>query len=83
GLSAESRIAEIGVILKDFPGELKRALEVISNNRGNILEIKHDRLGINIPPGYAKAELIVELPSSDLEQKIKDELRAMGFQIIQ
>ncbi|HEU97931.1 MAG TPA: threonine ammonia-lyase [Fervidicoccus fontis] len=83
GLSAEGRIAEIGVILKDFPGELKRALEVISNNRGNILEIKHDRLGINIPPGYAKAELIVELPSSDLEQKIKDELRAMGFQIIQ
>jgi len=82
GLSADRRIAEIALILKDSPGELKKVLEIITKYRGNILEIKHDRLGINIPPGYAKTELILELPSSDLEDRVKEDLRAFGFRII-
>lgn len=82
GLSADRRIAEVKFVLRDSPGELKKALEVIYRLRGNILEIKHDRLGIDIPPGYAKAELIVELPSSGLEQKVKEELKELGFQVL-
>jgi threonine dehydratase len=79
GLSADSRIVEISLMLKDSPGELKKVLDIIYKFRGNIIEIRHDRFGLKIPPGFAKADLVVELPSKECEEQIRSELRALGF----
>ncbi|MEM0047119.1 MAG: threonine ammonia-lyase [Fervidicoccaceae archaeon] len=81
GLSADGRIVEIDLVLRDSPGELKKALEVIYKHRGNILEIRHDRMGLKLPPGYARAELIVELPSKEEEPEVRKELERAGFML--
>jgi threonine dehydratase len=79
GLSADGRIVEISLMLKDSPGELKKVLDIIYKFRGNIIEIRHDRFGLKIPPGFAKADLVVELPSKECEEQIRSELRTLGF----
>jgi ACT domain-containing protein len=66
-------------MLKDSPGELKKVLDIIYKFRGNIIEIRHDRFGLKIPPGFAKADLVVELPSKECEEQIRSELRTLGF----
>ena len=67
--------------LVDEPGELLRALEPISENRGNLLSIFHERGNIT-PRGHIPVEVDLECPP-DRFPVIVESLRDAGVNVIQ
>lgn len=82
GLSAEGRLAKITLELKDQPGTLKEALGYVSSSGCNIIEIRHDRFGPGMPPGYANVELLVETPSKKAIDDVITKLKDVGVRVI-
>lgn len=78
GLSVEGRAARLSLLLEDVPGALYRALGVLAKYRCNIIEIRHERVGLEIPSGYALVELVFELPDRDSLSSIIAELKSQG-----
>lgn len=78
GLSVEGRAARLSLLLEDVPGALYRALGVLAKYRCNIIEIRHERIGLEIPSGYALVELVFELPDRDSLSAIVAELKSQG-----
>jgi len=78
GLSVEGRAARLSLLLEDVPGALHRALGVLAKYRCNIIEIRHERIGLDIPSGYALVELVFELPDKDSLSALVAELRSQG-----
>ncbi|MEM2762823.1 MAG: threonine ammonia-lyase [Sulfolobales archaeon] len=78
GLSVEGRAARLSLLLEDVPGALYRALGVLAKYRCNIIEIKHERIGLEIPSGYALVELVFELPDRDSLSALVAELKSQG-----
>ncbi|MCX8184482.1 MAG: threonine ammonia-lyase [Sulfolobales archaeon] len=74
GLSIERRIMKLSLLLEDVPGSLYRVLEVLARHRCNILEIRHERTGLEIPPGYALVELVFELPDGEISKTILEQI---------
>ena len=67
--------------LVDEPGELLRALEPISANRGNLLSIFHERGNIT-PRGHIPVEVDLECPPERFSA-IVESLRDAGVNVIQ
>ena len=67
--------------LVDEPGELLRALEPISDNRGNLLSIFHERGNIT-PRGHIPVEVDLECPPERFPV-IVESLREAGVNVIQ
>jgi len=82
GLAVDNRIVRLTLVLRDVPGMLNEALKVVSANRLNILDIRHDRFDVTVPQGYARVELIAESPSPDVCSRTLKELRNRGFKVI-
>jgi len=82
GLMVEGRIAKITLMLKDVPGSLERALKVISQLRCNIIDVRHDRLSPEILPGYARVEVLVEVPSTETLGVLRKELAKQGVKVV-
>ncbi|MEM4528475.1 MAG: threonine ammonia-lyase [Desulfurococcaceae archaeon] len=82
GLSADGRIHKLSLILRDVPGELYRVLGVLYKYRCNIIEILHDRIGMEIPTSHAKVDLIFEVPEPGIIHMIKSEIIALGARMI-
>lgn len=81
GLSLENRVIKLRAVLKDVPGTLKEVLEIIAKNRGNIVDIRHDRFTLAAKPGYAVVELIVELLDPHTKDKIIKEISRLGYEV--
>lgn len=82
GLMVEGRIAKVTLMLKDVPGTLERALKVISQLRCNIIDVRHDRLSPEILPGYARVEVLIEVPDIETLRTLKKELAEQGVKVI-
>lgn len=78
GLSAGGRVAKLSVLLEDVPGSLHRALSVLAKYRCNIIEIRHERIGLEIPSGYALVDIVFEVPDKEILEKVRNELKAQG-----
>ena len=79
GLSKAGKLARVTCYIPDYPGQLKRALEVIARHRGNILDIAHDRSDPQTPPWHAKVTIVFETPNVNTTKKIIEELEREGF----
>jgi threonine dehydratase len=79
GLSKAGKLARVTCYIPDYPGQLKRALEVIARHRGNILDIAHDRGDPQTPPWHAKVTIVFETPNVNTTKKIIEELEREGF----
>ncbi|MEM0497121.1 MAG: pyridoxal-phosphate dependent enzyme, partial [Acidilobaceae archaeon] len=82
GLSKLGRIARIAGYVPDYPGQLKRVLEVIASHRGNILDILHDRSDPRVPPWHAKVIILFEAPTNKTVEDIVSELKSEGYYFI-
>ncbi len=78
GLAVYGRIARLTVVLPDFPGTLRDVLEVIAKYRGNIVDIRHDRMATDVP-WHARVEIVVEVPRKEVIEEIAKELRFRGY----
>ncbi len=82
GLMVEGRIAKVMLMLKDVPGTLERALKVISQLRCNIIDVRHNRLSPEILPGYARVEVLIEVPDIETMRVLKEELVKQGVKVV-
>jgi len=79
GLAMEGRIAQMTVRLKDLPGTLTSALEVIKGLQANILEIAHHRFDSLAPFGYVDVSITLETKGHDHIHEIQGALQRAGF----
>lgn len=59
GLIKEGRLVKLRTIIPDVPGALLRVLNIIAEEKGNIVSIIHDRERLEV--SYKKAEVILEI----------------------
>ena len=79
GLSAEGRVVQLKVRLKDLPGSLTAVLEIIKKLHVNILDIIHHRFDSSAPFGYVDVSITLETKGHTHIQEIKKALQDGGY----
>jgi threonine dehydratase len=78
-LVREKRLTSIRIIGNDQPGLLARVSTVIGDNGGNIIEVNHNRLALDVPAQGAEFDITIETRDSRHTQEIIDALTRAGF----
>jgi threonine dehydratase len=78
-LVRENRIASLRIIGDDRPGLLAVVSKLIGDLGGNILEVAHNRLALDVPAKGAEFDILVETRDSRHTQEIVDALSAAGY----
>jgi len=78
-LVREKRITSIRIIGNDQPGLLASVSTVIGDNGGNIIEVNHNRLALDVPAKGAEFDITIETRDARHTQEIIDALTSAGF----
>ena len=78
-LVREQRIVTLRIPIADQPGALSRLTHVIGEQGGNILDVFHRRLSMNVPAKSATLELSFESRDAGHAETIVAAVRAAGF----
>jgi threonine dehydratase len=78
-LVREKRITSIRIIGNDQPGLLAKVSTVIGDNGGNIIEVFHNRLALDVPAKGAEFDITIETRDALHTQEIIDALTKAGF----
>ena len=81
GLNKTGRIFTFTTKVIDKPGALFKLLEIIKNEKGNILKILHDRNKREVPIQETIVEIELETKDENHIKKIKDSLVKQGYEI--
>jgi threonine dehydratase len=68
-----------GIIGDDRPGLLATVSATIGNLGGNILEVAHNRLALDVPAKGAEFDVMIETRDAQHTQEIMDALRDRGY----
>ncbi len=79
GLSRAGRMARLRIEIDDAPGALARTAEVIAKGGGNIIEIFHQRLFMDVPVKMAEVDVLVETTDRGHIADIVTGLQRAGF----
>ncbi len=79
GLVREGRISSLRLIGDDRPGLLARVSKVIGDLGGNIIEVAHNRLALDVPAKGAEFDILIETRDAQHTQEIVDALGAAGY----
>ncbi|HSR13972.1 MAG TPA: threonine ammonia-lyase, partial [Thermodesulfobacteriota bacterium] len=79
GHSAEGRIAQFTVRLKDRPGSLLLVLDIIKNLEVNILDIAHHRFKSAGPFGFVDVSITLETRGPSQIEEIRKVLEQAGY----
>jgi threonine dehydratase len=79
GLVREGRISSLRLIGDDRPGLLARVSKVIGDLGGNIIEVAHNRLALDVPAKGAEFDILIETRDAQHTQEIIDALSAVGY----
>jgi threonine dehydratase len=78
-LVREKRITSVRIIGNDQPGLLATVSTVIGENGGNIIEVFHNRLALDVPAKGAEFDITIETRDARHTQEIIDALTRAGF----
>ncbi len=78
-LIRERRIASFRIIGDDRPGLLATVSAVIGGAGGNIIEVAHNRLALDVPAKGAEFDIMVETRDSRHTDEITEALKAQGY----
>ena len=78
-LVREERLVSLRIIGDDRPGLLATVSTVIGNLGGNIIEVAHNRLALDVPAKGAEFDILIETRDSRHTQEIMDALRERGY----
>jgi threonine dehydratase len=78
-LVREKRITSIRIIGNDQPGLLAKVSTVIGDNGGNIIEVAHNRMALDVPAKGAEFDITIETRDALHTQEIIDALTKAGF----
>jgi threonine dehydratase len=81
GLMKEGRIMRLTTVVPDVPGTLARLAGVIAALKSNILHITHQREAVEVPVGWAKLEIILEVEGPEHIERVKKGLKEKGYAI--
>ncbi|TRZ69086.1 MAG: threonine ammonia-lyase [Rhodocyclaceae bacterium] len=76
------RLARLRVDLRDIPGALARAAQVIANAAGNIEEVHHQRAFTLLPARSVEVDIVVQARDGAHVGLIIDELNRTGFRAV-
>jgi threonine dehydratase len=78
-LIREKRLTSVRIIGNDQPGLLAKVSTVIGDNGGNIIEVNHNRLALDVPAKGAEFDITIETRDPRHTQEIIDALTKAGF----
>jgi threonine dehydratase len=78
-LVREKRIVSIRIVSDDRPGLLARVSKVIGDLGGNILDVAHNRLALDVPAKGAEFDIQIETRDSRHTEEITEALVASGL----
>lgn len=82
GLMESGRIGIFEAVINDIPGSLHAVTGIISAERGNILNVIHNRLSRDIPIGKTKVQFTIELKNREHLDKIISALKSAGIEAV-
>ncbi|MFA5121548.1 threonine ammonia-lyase [Zavarzinia sp.] len=82
-LVREGRIAGLRVQISDSPGTLAAIASLIGDGGGNILEVNHQRLFLDVPVKNADLDLVIETRDAEHLTDIITRITAAGYPVRQ
>lgn len=79
GLVSSGRIGVFKVVVDDVPGGLNKITSIIASQRGNILNVVHDRLSQDVPIGKTIVIFTVETKGHEHLVEIISAIKESGF----
>jgi len=79
GLVQSGRIGVIEAVVEDVPGSLQALTEIIAKNKGNILDVQHDRISKDLPIGKTKIIFTIEIRNNEHLRKIYSDFKKEKF----
>lgn len=79
-LVREQRLVTLRFKIADQPGTLARVAAIIGEAGGNIVDVAHQRLFLDVPVKAADLELTVETRDAEHTRQLEDALRKAGFE---
>ena len=73
------RLVSLRIIGDDRPGLLATVSLVIGEHGGNIIEVAHNRLALDVPAKGAEFDIMIETRDAQHTQEIMDSLRERGY----
>ncbi|MDQ0465454.1 threonine dehydratase [Caulobacter ginsengisoli] len=73
------RLVSLRIIGDDRPGLLATVSMVIGEHGGNIIEVAHNRLALDVPAKGAEFDIMIETRDAQHTQEIMDSLRERGY----
>ena len=83
GLTYGGRLATITTKLADRAGSLANLLNVVGGTGANVVRIHHEREDVNSEVNACVVSMVLETRNADHVQKIKDELTAKGYSLLE
>jgi len=81
GLISSGRIGVFEAMVEDIPGSLHSLTGIIASDRGNILNVVHDRLAGDLPVGKTRVIFTIETRGEGHLGLILSHLTTMGFEV--
>ena len=81
GLVRTGRIVSLRVDINDEPGTLARVSMIVGENGGNIIEVRHQRLFLDVPAKAAELDLMVETRDPKSGRAMVAKLAEAGFTV--
>ena len=78
-LVREKRLANIRIIGDDRPGLLAKVSKVIGDAGGNIVEVAHNRIALDVPAKGAEFDILIETRDAQHTQEVVDALAQAGY----
>ena len=78
-LVREQRLVSLRIIGDDRPGLLATVSAVIGAHGGNIIEVAHNRLALDVPAKGAEFDIMIETRDAQHTQEIMNALRDKGY----
>jgi threonine dehydratase len=81
GLVRTGRIFSLRVDITDEPGTLARVSNIVGESGGNIIEVRHQRLFLDVPAKAAELDLMVETRDQESGSAMVTKLTEAGFTV--
>ena len=73
------RLVSLRIVGDDRPGLLATVSSIVGGLGGNIIEVAHNRLALDVPAKGAEFDIMIETRDAQHTQEIMDALRAGGY----
>ena len=81
GLALAGRYLVLRTRVPDRPGELATLLDLLAEERVNVVEVEHQREAAGIPVGYTGVELTLLTRDPEHEEQLLDQMQEWGYPV--